>query len=114
MKKEKLDIRKELKEFRFQFDLLQKIPCTKQENKEYRQLLKNGESLPEGVFAYEYEFEDPFVTEFYTVYEPELTEAEIREYLTYQKLSMIKTIQNCVLFLTVLTVISLIVSFFWG
>ena len=36
MLKEKIDLRDELREYKFEFDLLQKIPCSKQENKEYK------------------------------------------------------------------------------
>ena len=39
MAKEKINLRDELRAHRFEFDLLQKIPCTKQENKEYQKLL---------------------------------------------------------------------------
>ena len=34
MAKEKINLRDELREHKFEFDLLQKIPCTKQQNKE--------------------------------------------------------------------------------
>ena len=51
-------------------------------------------------------------TEFYTVYEADLTEAEIVEYLTYKKLSMLRTIQNCILVLTVSSIIYMVVSIF--
>ena len=108
MKKEKIDLRKELRSYKYEFDLLQKIPCSKSENKKYKELLENGQELPKGVFRYKY-FDDSESNEFYTVYEPDLTEQEIVEYLTYKKLEILNTIKNCVVFFTVLTVISLIV-----
>ena len=108
MAKQKIDLRDELRSYKFEFDVLQKIPCTKQENKEYAKLLKEGASLPEGVFAYTYEGEAS-PTEFYTVYEPDLTEAEIREYLAYDQASSIRTIKNCVIFFTIIAVIILTV-----
>ena len=108
MAKEKINLRDELRAHKFEFDLLQKIPCTKQENKEYQQLLKNGGTLPEGVYAYVYEGNETSTTEFYTIYETDLTESEIREYLTYKQLSLIRTIKNCVLFFTVLTIIGMV------
>ncbi len=112
MAKEKIDLRKKLRAHKFEFGLLQKIPCSREENKEYESILKNGGSLPEGVRAYVYDNGEASTNEFYTVYEPELTEAEIREYLTYKQLSLIKTIKNCVVFFTALTVIAMIVYFF--
>ncbi len=105
MAKEKINLRNKLRSHKFEFDLLQKIPCSKQENKEYQFLLENGRKLPEGVYPYDYG------TEFYTIYEPDLTESEIREYLTYKQLSLIRTIKNCAVFFTVLTIIGMITYF---
>lgn len=110
MANERINLRKELNNYKIDFDLLQKTPCTTEENKEYEELLKNGGTLPDGVFAYTYGDEES-TSEFYTVYESDLSEAEIQEYLTYKQLSMIKTIKNCVLFFTVLTIIGMIAYF---
>ena len=111
MAKEIVDLREELRYHKFEFDLLQKVPCTKQQNKELQQLLKDGSSLPEGVYAYVYDNGEMSTTMFYTVLESDLTESEIREYLTYKQLSLIKTIKNCVLFFTVLTIIGMLIYF---
>lgn len=110
MAKEKIDLRAELREHKYEFDLLQKIPCTKEENQKYRKLVREKQSLPEGVYA-DCDY-DVSLMEFYTIYEPDLSAAEIQEYLTYKQLSLIRTIKNCVVFFTVLTVIGLIASFF--
>ena len=40
MAKEKKNLRDELRAYKFEFDLLQKIPCSKQENKEYQKTKK--------------------------------------------------------------------------
>ena len=112
MAKEKINLRNELRLYKFDFDLRQKIPCSKKDNKKYEKLLKDGGVLPEGVFAYGYETGDASTTEFYTVYEADLTEAEIVEYLTYKKLSMLRTIQNCILVLTVSSIIYMVISIF--
>ena len=111
MSEEKNNLRDKLRSYRYEFDLLQEIPCSKQENKEYQKLLKDGGVLPEGVFAYVNENGETSTTEFYTVYETDLTEAEITEYLTYQKLNLIRTIKNCVMFFTVLTIIGMVAYF---
>ncbi|MEE1116412.1 MAG: hypothetical protein UH851_06125 [Clostridia bacterium] len=112
MAKEKINLRNKLRSYKFEFDLLQQIPCSKQENKEYQKLLKEGGVLPEGVFAYVYDSGETSTTEFYTIYETDLTESEIREYLTYKKLSLIRTIKNCIMFFTVLTIIGMVAYFF--
>ena len=112
MAKEKINLRDELRAYKFEFDLLQRIPCSKQENKEYQKNLKGGGVLPEGVFPYVYENGDTSEAEFYTVYEADLTNSEIMEYLTYKKLSYIRTIKGCVKFFTVLTIIGMVAYFF--
>lgn len=93
MAKEKVDLRKELRSYKFEFNLLQKIPCSKQENRNYQKLLKEGKTLPKDVFSYTYQTGETSTTDFYTVYEADLSEAEIAEYLTYKKLSLLRTIK---------------------
>ncbi len=110
MAREKINLRAELNTYKYDFDLLQKIPCSAQENKEYQNILKNGGSLPSGVYQYEYTNGAP-TNEFYTIYETDLTEAEIQEYLTYKQLSLIRTIKNGVSFFVVLTILGLFVWF---
>ena len=110
MAKQKIDIKQKLRSYKFEFDLLQKIPCSQEENKAYLDLLKAGQPLPEGVFRYEYQ-SGIESDEFYTVYEPELTADEIAEYLTYRKLHMLRTIKNCVVFFVVLTIVSMVLGF---
>ena len=104
-----VDLKDEIQSYKFEFGLLKKVPCTKEENAEYACLIKNGCGLPDGVFAYIYGSSEPSTTEFYTIEESDLSEAEINEYLTYKKLSMIKTIKNCAVFFTVLTVVGILV-----
>ena len=112
MAKEKVKLRDVLNSYKFAYDVMQKIPCSKAENKQYQQILKEGGVLPDGVYAYIDELGVASTTEFHTVYETDLSQQEILEYLTYKKLDFIRTIKNCVVFFTVLTVISLIISLF--
>ena len=112
MAKQRKDLAEELRSYRFAFDLMQKIPCTKQENTQYAKLVKEGGALPEGVFPYAYDSGDISNTEFYTIYEPDLTREEKEEYLIYKKLSYLRTIKNCMVFFVVLTVLSILFSFF--
>lgn len=111
MAKERINLRDELRSHKFEFNLLQQIPCAKEENQKYQKILKDGGELPEGVYQFVYDSGEISTTSFYTIYEPDLTEAEIREYLTYKQLHLIRTIKNCVVFFTVLTIIGIIASF---
>ena len=106
----KKDLQNELLSYRFEFDLLQKIPCSKEDNKKYQKAFKESRVLPEGVYAYEDFDGGRSETEFYTVYKPHLSESEITEYLTYKKLHLIKTIKNCVVFFTALTAAAIIAA----
>lgn len=106
----KLDLKEQLRNYKLQFGLLQKIPCSVEENKEYTQLQKDGKPLPEGIFKYEYA-NDTTHDDFYAIAAPDLTAKELDEYLTYKKLSLLRTIKNCMVFFTVLTIIYLVVSF---
>lgn len=107
MSKEIINLREELMAYRFEFDVLQKVPCSKQENKEYKEYLKNNGVLPEGVYAFENDNGTP-TDEFYTVAASDLSKDEIQEYLSYKKLSLIKTIKNCTVFFTVLVILGLL------
>lgn len=109
MAKVKTDLRDALTEYRFEFDLLQKIPCSASENKQYYQMQQAGEPLPKGVYNYVDDEGTP-LRQFYTIYKPELTPAELSEYLAFRKLKYIKTIRNCAVFFTTFTIISIIID----
>lgn len=111
MAREKIDLRDALRSYQYEFDLLQKIPCSKEENKAYEKLVKSGGKLPDGVYAYVYVNDEASTNEFYTIYEPDLTEEEIRQYLTFKKLSLLKSIKNCMVFFVVLTILSIVLAF---
>lgn len=107
MAKEKVDLKEKLRHLRFDMDFLQRIDCSKEDNKKYCDILKSGNALPEGVFQYKNpETGEPF-GEFYTVYDSGLSDSEKQEYIQYQSLLHIKTIKNCVIFFMGLTVVSL-------
>ena len=109
MATEMKDLRKELEMLKYENDLLQKISCTKQENKAYEQLLAKGETLPVDIVSLYEGAQAP--SEFCRVCRTDLTEAEIREYLAFKKLGYLRTIKNSVVFFTVLTVIGMVAAF---
>lgn len=106
----KINLRKELEEQRYEWGLLQKIPCSKEDNKRYVQMLKNGEKIPKGVYRY-VDGAGVEMNSFYTIYKSDLSKEEQDELITLTKLSLIRTIKNCAIFFVALTVISLLVYF---
>ena len=107
-------IKEQLDEYRLKYDLYDQRLCTDEENEEYRKLLKQGENLPEDIYPIDASLEDMNITgktKFLELLRTELTQAEIMEYLTYQKLDMLATIRNCIVFFTVLVGIALLLSF---
>lgn len=109
MNTKRKDLSAELQEYRCQYDILQRIGFSRKENKAYYKMVRSGEKLPENV--HRSEFADD---EFFSYYQAELSEAERTEYLTYKQLDLLRTIKNCLVFFTVLVVISLIIAFFAG
>lgn len=103
-------IKRELDNYRLEYDLYEKVLCTQKESEEYKDLLKQGKRLPEDVRTND-DWRNVNDSEFYRLVRPNLTQEEITEYLMYKKLNMLKTIKNCVVFFTVLAVISLIFLF---
>ena len=108
MEKKAIDIRQAIRNYRKDYDIIQIIPCSEEVNKKWQKVLEDGGSLPKNIHPYTYEDKTVSNSEFYIVYEPDLSETEIQEYLTYRKLNYLKTIKNCVVFLTVLTIISVV------
>ena len=109
MAKEKVDLRQELREYKEQFNLIQTIPCTREENKHYTQLYRSGQPLPENIKRYDYGMGMDY-EEFYMEFIPDLNPNEINEYLTYKQLALLNTIKNSVLFFVILTIIGLVGS----
>lgn len=108
--KNAVDLRKQLNSYKYEFDLLQKVECSKEDCKKYKEMVENNQTLPEGVYRYTYENGEVSPDLFYTIYKPDLTDAEIAEYLSYKQLGYIRTIKNCVLFFTIMAIISLAAS----
>ena len=113
MAKEKVDLKERIESYKYDLGILQKISCTKEENKKYKELINNGQNLPDGVFPFVDTTGKEFGDSFYTVYEPELSKEETDEYLALKKLSLLNTIKNCSVFFVALTIISLFITVFF-
>ena len=99
----------ELERLKYELGILQEVDCSYEENEKYRNLLQKNEPLPNGILrrnpggSVEY-------ASFYKVERTALSKDELAEYLQYKQLESIITIKKCVVFFTVLTVISLVCS----
>lgn len=103
MAKQAIDLKKELEYYKFLTNLLQKIDCTKEEEKEYENLIKSNKPLPDGVYQYN---EDTNI--FYKLHKPDLTKEEIEEYLNFKVIDYLRSIKNFLMLFSVLSIISLI------
>ena len=106
------NLRETLQELRFGVDFTQKISCSSEDNQKYLQMIKDGLSLPDGVYQYKEEQGNVY-QQFYTLYETDLTPEEKLEYIQLKKLSHVKTIKNCIVFFTVLAAIGLAADVIW-
>lgn len=102
--KEKVNPKAELQNLRQEYRLSQRVPCPKEDNKKYAQMVKDGQPLPAGVYDYKYENTE---SEYYTIYTPDISADELAELLTYKKLGYLRTIKNCAVYFVVLSVIAL-------
>ncbi|MDO4748689.1 MAG: hypothetical protein Q4A12_05900 [Eubacteriales bacterium] len=107
------NIKEKLKEYKLTFGMLSSVPCTEDETTYYNQLLDNGGSLPENIHCIKYNCYDnnglvpQVVRKYFKYLDSGLNENEVAEYLTYKKLTLLRTIKNCLVFFVVLTSILL-------
>ncbi len=104
------DLKKELNDLQHEVNLLQKASCSKEAIEKYIEMLKQGQSLPEGVYRYK-GFFDEELNEFYTIKKAdELNKDERLEYILLKQYQLLKTIKNSVLFFVALTVLFIILT----
>ena len=104
-----LDMKDEFYTLRKKAGLVVESDCSEEDNRRYAQMEKEGMALPKGVYRYgDFPDED---SEYYTVCEADLTEAQVREYLMLKQCRLLNTIKNCVMFFTILTIIGMVSAF---
>ena len=104
-----MKLAKELEQLKYELGVLQGVDCSYEENKKYRELLQENKPLPNGILRRDPDGSVEYAS-FYKVERTALSKDELSEYLQYKQLKSIITIKNCVVFFTVLTVISLTLS----
>lgn len=96
-----MKLTKELEALKFKLGILQKVACSESENENFSNLSNQGQPLPEGVML------DDSFDEYYRVQETSLSKDQLAEYLQYKQLHTLLVIKKCVIFFTVLTILSL-------
>ena len=71
MAKEPIDMKKNLQNIWLDMHFLQDIACSKEENKQFRQLKKNGEALPDGIREYQ-DVNGVVTGEFFRIYDGQM------------------------------------------
>ena len=104
-----MKLTKELEQLKHKLGILQEVDCTDSETEEYRKLLSQGMPLPNDILCRDPDISNEYAT-FYTVQETKLSKEELLEYVQYKQLCTLITIKKCVVFFTVLTIISLVCS----
>ena len=89
--------------------LCQEVLCTEDENHLFLEMVKQKKALPEDVVRCE-ESNGTKLDKFYRVVPLEMTHEEIQEFCMLNQIKHLKTIKNCVVFFTVLTVLSLVAT----
>ena len=102
-----MKLKNELEQLRYKLGIWEEIDASYIETEAYRQLLEKNMPLPKNVL---HRNPDASIEEamFSIIKKTELTDDELAAYLQYKQLDAIITIKKCVVFFTVLTVISLI------
>ena len=103
MPKQVINAKADLYNAKLDTGLIVKVPSSSKEHGEYLTMTKEGKGLPEGVLKGVDEYG---IESFYR--EAKLSERETREYIELLQYEELRTIRKCVVFFTVLVVISLI------
>ncbi len=99
----------ELSAFYDEMGFTVKVNCTAEENAAYAAQLEATGSLPAGVYRYRDVYSNE-PDQFYTVRQGDLTNAEKQAYIACCNFKNVNTIKKCVVFFTVLAIISIVAA----
>ena len=102
-----MKLTEELAQLKRELGIMQEVDCSEEENQEYLKLRRDNKPLPNGVLT-RHRNGSIDALEFYRLQETSLAKEELFEYIQYKQLRTLITIKKCVVFFTVLTIISLI------
>jgi hypothetical protein len=95
------EFNKKMEQFKYDNKLSDKYTCSKEEEQEYRRLLKQKESLPNGVYKAENGV-------YYKLQELTISKEERDEYLAYTQIALLGSIKRCLQFFVILAIIGII------
>lgn len=100
-----IDLGKELFKLRVEFDLIQEVYCSNDEEKHIKQLIKNKQPLPNDIHANTDGTHFRFVN-------ADISKEDMDELLLYRQLKYLKTIKSCNVYFVVLSIIFIILAYF--
>jgi len=95
------NLKKELFELKVELDVIQQVECSKDEEKQIKELLKHKQLLSDDIHTASNDTHFRFV-------HTDLSKEELDELLLYRQIQYLKTIKDCMIFFVVLTVIAII------
>jgi hypothetical protein len=96
------NLRSELEEYRKEFGIVQYEPCSNKDDKKYSKMIKEGFDLPNGII------QDNSGYGFRKISYTDLSDIELEQLMKYRKWMYLKTIKNCAVYFTVISVLGLI------
>jgi len=87
--------------------LIKRVPCSKEEEIEFRKLREEGKKVSNEKYGNVYESS----TYFYRYQQAERDKEEIDRLIAYRQMKYLNTIKNCLIFFTVLACFSILVAF---
>lgn len=98
------DIRKDFEQLKINYGLIQKNYLNRSETKDFAEMLKQNQPLPDGIKGNDFEG-------FYTEQECNLSHLEIQQYIELKKLACLSTIKNILIaFFIVIPIIFLLLG----
>lgn len=104
-----MNFREKLDEMRCELGVFHQENCSEKDNKLYRDYLREGRPLPADVRRID-EYEEIGDAEFAVITKNDLSRDELMEFVQLKQLKELTTIKKCVMFFTVLTIISLVLG----
>jgi len=104
-----MDIKTKLKKLQEELEIIEKIPCTKEEADQYDELIKENKELPPDVFCFSEEDSECLYCKYYR-YKTNLSYEEKEEYLLLYQTKQLIIIKRCAIYFTGMSIIGVLLS----